>query len=100
MPKTPWELFWVTVGFAGQFIFFMRFVVQWLASERAGKTVVPVAFWYLSMGGSLMVLAYAIYKFDPVFMAAYSLNMLIYVRNLYIARRQPSRAAIMEKESE
>jgi len=83
------EWTWFLVGLTGQFTFFLRFVVQWIASERRKRTVVPMAFWYLSLGGTLMVLSYAIYRLDPVFIAAYSLNIFIYVRNLHIARRSP-----------
>jgi lipid-A-disaccharide synthase-like uncharacterized protein len=87
MPQIPADKIWMGVGFLGQFVFFLRFVVQWLATERAGRTVIPLAFWYLSLGGSVIVLAYSIFRLDPVFMFAYSLNMIIYVRNLAIARR-------------
>ncbi|NLW87086.1 MAG: hypothetical protein GXY38_09460 [Planctomycetes bacterium] len=87
IPGTIGEWIWFCVGLCGQFTFFMRFVVQWIASERKKRTVVPMAFWYLSLCGTLMVLAYAIYKADPVFIAAYSLNIFIYVRNLHIAQR-------------
>jgi len=91
---------WLGVGFLGQFVFFMRFVVQWIATERARRTVVPMLFWHLSLAGTVLVLAYACYKIDPVFMLAYSLNIFIYVRNVIIARRQPAAAMVMEKEAE
>jgi lipid-A-disaccharide synthase-like uncharacterized protein len=100
MPQTLAEWVWLIVGLVGEFVFFLRFVVQWLATERARRTVVPVSFWYLSLGGTFMVLAYALYKLDPVFILAYSLNVLIYVRNLVIARRNPQQAAVAEKASE
>ena len=94
MPPTPaetWTL-WTAVGFVGQVIFGLRFVVQWIASERKRRSVVPVAFWYLSLLGTVILLTYAIYRMDPVFIAGFSLNMVIYLRNLYfIHRRAPVR---------
>ncbi|MGC9453495.1 MAG: lipid-A-disaccharide synthase N-terminal domain-containing protein [Phycisphaerae bacterium] len=80
---------WLIVGFVGQFIFGLRFVVQWIATERARRSVVPVAFWYLSLVGTVITLTYAIYRLDPVFIASFSLNMVIYVRNLYFIHRKP-----------
>jgi len=75
--------FWVLFGFLGQALFTMRFVVQWIASEKKKESVIPVAFWYFSLGGGLILLTYAIRQMDPVFIAAYLLNPLIYFRNLY-----------------
>jgi lipid-A-disaccharide synthase-like uncharacterized protein len=100
MPANPIQWAWFLTGILGEFVFFLRFVVQWLASERAKKTVVPMMFWHLSLAGTAMVLAYAIYKLDPVFILAYSLNIFIYVRNLTIARRHQETQAVMEKTSE
>ena len=100
MPQNTLEAVWMLVGLAGQFTFFLRFVVQWIASERKKRTVVPLAFWYLSLAGTVLVLAYALYKKDPVFILAYSLNIFLYVRNLIIAKRNPAQEALMEKESE
>lgn len=84
---TPLALF----GFAGQFVFMLRFVVQWLVSERRGRSHVPVAFWYLSIVGGLMLLAYATIRRDPVFMFGQALGLLIYVRNLVLIYRRQSR---------
>ena len=81
---------WILIGLFGQFIFFMRFVVQWIATERAKRSVVPVAFWYLSLAGTVITLSYAIYRRDPVFIPAFSLNMLIYFRNLHFIHRRPA----------
>lgn len=78
---------WIMFGFFAQFIFFMRFVVQWYASEKKKKTVVPVMFWYLSLVGTAMIFAYSIYRHDIVFVAASCLNFLLYVRNLQIYYR-------------
>jgi lipid-A-disaccharide synthase-like uncharacterized protein len=80
---------WYVVGFVGQFIFMMRFVVQWIASERKKQSVVPVAFWYLSLAGSLITIVYAAYRRDPVFTIAFCLNILIYMRNLYFIHGKP-----------
>ncbi|MBM4040551.1 MAG: hypothetical protein FJ290_18760 [Planctomycetes bacterium] len=87
---TPWT--WFAIGLLGQAIFCGRFVVQWLASERHKRSVVPVSFWYLSIGGSLILLAYALSRWDPVFILAYVLNSAIYVRNLMLIHRRRSTA--------
>jgi lipid-A-disaccharide synthase-like uncharacterized protein len=81
------EAIWVVVGFLGQAFFSARFVVQWLASERARRSVVPLAFWFLSLGGGATLLAYAIYRQDPVFIAGQGTGLLIYLRNLMLIRR-------------
>lgn len=79
---------WVILGFVAQFMFTMRFVVQWLASERAGRTVIPFAFWTFSLGGGTLLLVYAIYRRDPVFIAGQALSTFIYIRNLQFALRE------------
>lgn len=82
---------WLIIGFFGQAMFFMRFFVQWLASERAKKSVIPNAFWYFSLMGGIILLSYAIYRQDPVFIAGQSVGFLIYSRNIYFIRKnQPS----------
>jgi lipid-A-disaccharide synthase-like uncharacterized protein len=73
---------WVIVGFFGQFIFFLRFIVQWLASEKEERVVVPLMFWYLSIGGSIIILIYSIHIRDIVFSTAQVASIFIYVRNL------------------
>ena len=80
---TPALIAWTIVGFGGQLLFTARFLVQWIASERAKKSVVPLAFWYFSLGGGVVLLAYSIYKRDPVFIAGQLLGVFIYLRNLY-----------------
>jgi lipid-A-disaccharide synthase-like uncharacterized protein len=100
IPQDPTSIAFFIVGMVGEFVFLMRFVVQWIASERVKRTVVPMVFWHLSLVGTFLVLAYAVYQMDPVFMLAYSLNMVIYVRNLSIARAHPAREAVAEKTSE
>jgi lipid-A-disaccharide synthase-like uncharacterized protein len=74
---------WVILGFLAQGLFTMRFVVQWIASERARRSVMPVAFWFFSIGGGVLLLVYALYRRDPVFIAGQALGLLVYTRNLY-----------------
>jgi lipid-A-disaccharide synthase-like uncharacterized protein len=74
---------WVVLGFAAQALFTMRFVVQWIASERARKSVIPIAFWFFSIGGGVLLLAYALYRRDPVFIAGQALGLVVYFRNVY-----------------
>jgi len=81
----------LALGFLGQGFFFGRFFVQWIASEREGKSVVPVAFWYLSIGGGAMLLIYAIFKKDPVFILGQGGGLFIYLRNLYMIHTERSR---------
>ncbi|BBE71594.1 lipid-A-disaccharide synthase N-terminal domain-containing protein [Oharaeibacter diazotrophicus] len=84
--------FWVILGFVAQFLFMMRFVVQWLASEKAKRSVVPVAFWFFSLGGGVLLLVYAIQREDPVFIAGQGLGLVIYLRNLALIRGEKRRA--------
>ena len=81
------EKAWLAIGFGGQLLFTARFVVQWIASERKKRSVIPVAFWYLSLVGSLVVLSYAIHIRNPVFILGFSLNSLVYIRNLWLIYR-------------
>ncbi|MCX7830208.1 MAG: lipid-A-disaccharide synthase N-terminal domain-containing protein [Acidobacteria bacterium] len=83
---TPQKL-WIAFGIFGQLLFFMRFFVQWLASEKAKKSVVPVSFWYFSIGGAVILLIYAIYRLDPVFILGQATGLLIYIRNLMLIRK-------------
>lgn len=82
--------FWLGLGFVAQALFASRFVVQWISSERAGQSVVPIAFWYLSLGGALLLLIYAIYRRDPVFIIGQSVGGFIYARNLILIARNRS----------
>ncbi len=75
---------WIIMGFVGQSMFTARFIVQWIVSEKKGESVIPVQFWFLSVFGSSIVLAYAIYRRDPVFIAAYAFGNFIYFRNLIL----------------
>ena len=83
------ETIWIVIGFVGQTMFFMRFFIQWLASEKARTSVIPHTFWYFSIGGGLALFAYALYRQDPVFILGQSTGILIYVRNLYLIRQKP-----------
>lgn len=80
--------FYLVLGFVGQAVFSGRFLVQWIASERAGRSVVPVAFWVLSVVGSMILLIYAIHRRDPVFIVGQSAGFLIYFRNLWLIQRE------------
>ncbi|WP_212525468.1 lipid-A-disaccharide synthase N-terminal domain-containing protein [Actibacterium sp. MT2.3-13A] len=84
---TASELLWVMLGFAAQAMFGLRFIVQWLSSERAGKSVVPVAFWHFSVLGGVMMLSYAVYRWDPVFMLGQAMGLAVYFRNLWLISR-------------
>lgn len=77
---------WIIVGLLGQALFSARFILQWLASERARRSVVPKAFWYFSIAGSAVLLAYAIHRVDPVFIVGQAAGFAIYLRNLYLLK--------------
>ncbi len=82
------EMLWIGFGLIAQTVFAARFIVQWLASERAGRSVIPLAFWFLSLIGSAMLLVYAIYRRDPVFILGQAPNLVIYMRNLHLRYRE------------
>jgi lipid-A-disaccharide synthase-like uncharacterized protein len=86
------EGWWLLIGLGGQALFMARFVLQWLTSERQRRSVIPVSFWYLSIAGSLVLLAYALYRHDPVFVAGQVLGVGIYLRNLQLIRSERARA--------
>src|SRR5256885_17048834 len=79
---------WVVLGFAAQALFSARFFVQWIASERAGRSVVPTAFWWFSIGGGLLLFIYALSRRDPVFIAGQGLGVFIYLGNIYFVIRE------------
>ena len=81
--NTTKDTIWQVIGFVGQIMFSMRFILQWLASEKQKQSVMPVSFWYFSMFGSVTLLSYAIYQKDPVFILGQSFGMIVYLRNLY-----------------
>jgi len=82
------EKIWLVIGFLGQALFTMRFVVQWIMSEKVRRSIIPVAFWYFSVGGGCVLLAYAIYREDPVFIAGQAGGLIVYGRNLYLIFRE------------
>jgi lipid-A-disaccharide synthase-like uncharacterized protein len=79
------------IGFVGQAFFSMRFLVQWIASEKEGRSVIPVSFWIFSILGSSLLLTYAIYRKDPVFILGQAPNLFIYSRNLYLIKKERER---------
>jgi lipid-A-disaccharide synthase-like uncharacterized protein len=82
------DTYWLVLGFSAQVLFSARFFVQWLVSERAGRSVIPVTFWFLSIAGSCLLLIYAIHRLDPVFIVGQSTGTLIYARNLFLIYRE------------
>lgn len=98
--KTPTtELIWLGVGFAAQLMFSLRFIVQWVASERARASIVPEVFWYFSFAGGLMLLVYAVYRMDPVFILGQATGLLIYSRNIYFIWRHKTGVAAKRAET-
>lgn len=87
------ELIWVIIGIGAQLLFSMRFIVQWIASERARNSVVPEMFWWFSITGGLTLLAYAIHRADPVFILGQSIGVVIYTRNLWLIHAAKRNAA-------
>lgn len=81
------EDWWLLLGFGGQAVFMARFGIQWLASERDRRSVIPVSFWYLSILGALVLLVYALHRRDAVFVAGQGFGVAIYLRNLQLIRR-------------
>lgn len=94
-----YQTMWMIIGFCGQSLFFMRFFVQWLASEKAKKSVLPNMFWYFSIGGALVLLCYSIHRQDPVFIAGQSMGLLIYLRNIYFIHFHPKKATKLAEKS-
>ncbi|MCD6288819.1 MAG: lipid-A-disaccharide synthase N-terminal domain-containing protein [Candidatus Hydrogenedentes bacterium] len=91
-PDSWFGRFWILFGFAAQLIFTARFLVQWLASERKGKSYIPVSFWYLSLVGAAMLLIYAVFwKHDPVVALGQSTGGIVYVRNLMLIKKERKR---------
>lgn len=82
------ESLWIAVGFAGQFLFTMRFLVQWVHSERHRRSLIPTAFWYFSLAGGVVLLSYALWRGDPVFIVGQTAGVFIYLRNLVFIRRE------------
>ena len=87
LPERP-ETVMIVVGFGGQFLFAMRFIIQWITSEGARRSVIPVVFWYFSIGGGTVLLLYAIWRQDPVIICGQGLGLFIYARNLFFIYRE------------
>ena len=85
--------YWLIIGFVGLIAFGARFIIQWIVSEKKGESTIPIAFWYCSIAGSLILLTYAIHKEDPVFIVGQSLGSIIYIRNLVLIDRKKSALA-------
>ena len=94
MSEQAWG--WLALGFAGQALFSARFLVQWLCSERHKRSVIPLAFWYLSVAGGATLFAYALHIGDPVFILGQSMGVLIYSRNLYFIHKERRQLAQAE----
>ena len=77
---------WIVIGFIGQALFSARFIIQWFVSERARRSIIPMAFWYFSLAGGAVLLTYALYKRDPVFIVGRGMGLIVYLRNLYLIR--------------
>lgn len=82
------EVVWISLGLLGQLCFFLRFFIQWIASEKKKKSTIPIAFWFFSIAGGVILLIYSIYRKDPVFILGQSMGILIYSRNLYFIYRK------------
>ena len=87
------ESVWLGIGFFGQSLFFSRWIIQWIASERKAESQMPLAFWYMSLAGGLIVLSYAVYRRDPVFIAGQGVGVFVYLRNLMLIHAKRKRLA-------
>ena len=83
---------WILFGLLGQGAFFSRFLVQWVASERAGRSFIPMSFWYLSLVGSSVLLIYAIHRQEPIFLLGFLPNIVVYTRNIMLVKRSGENA--------
>lgn len=86
------ENLWLCVGLLGQFLFSMRFIIQWLASEKIKRSIVPNVFWYFSLSGGIVLFAYACYRRDPVFILGQGAGIFIYLRNIYFIKQHPAQS--------
>ena len=91
---------WLVIGFIGQALFGARFIIQWIVSEKKGGSTIPLAFWYCSIGGAVVLLTYAIHKQDPVFIVGQSLGSIVYIRNLILIDRKKKALAAMGVNNE
>ena len=88
------DMMWLGIGIAGQLLFMARFIVQWIHSEKHGKSLIPVSFWYLSLSGGLVVLAYGIHKLDPVIILGQLPGTIVYTRNLMLIKRSAKQTEV------
>ncbi|OGW75830.1 MAG: hypothetical protein A2Z72_04165 [Omnitrophica bacterium RBG_13_46_9] len=79
---------WLCIGFIAQICFFLRFLIQWVVSEKHSQSVIPISFWYLSICGAVGLFSYSLYRRDPVFIAGQSMSLFVYIRNVMLIRRQ------------
>ena len=86
------EKLWLILGFIAQFLFASRFLIQWIASEKAGHSIVPIGFWFLSVTGGALLFVYAVYRRDPVFIVGQGSGLFVYLRNLYMIMRDRKKA--------
>lgn len=93
MDAINWDL-WTSIGMLGQICFAARLLVQWMVSEKHKKSVIPIPFWYCSMGGGLILLTYAVHQKDPVFILGQAFGLIVYIRNLMLISREKQ----MQKE--
>jgi lipid-A-disaccharide synthase-like uncharacterized protein len=93
------ETIWIAIGFFGQGLFFMRWIVQWFRSEKERESTIPLSFWYFSLIGGLITLAYAIYRRDPVFIAGQGIGTLVYLRNLMLIYRNKAAVGLHGPDS-
>jgi len=91
---------WLIIGFVGQALFGARFIIQWIVSEKKRESTIPLAFWYCSIGGAMVLLTYAIHKQDPVFIVGQSMGSIIYIRNLILIDRKKKALAAMGVNNE
>jgi lipid-A-disaccharide synthase-like uncharacterized protein len=96
------EPLWTSVGLVGQFAFGGRFIIQWIVSEYKKKSHIPIVFWYLSLVGSIILLAYSIHRNEPIFILGFTLNTVIYIRNLHLIRkhRRTGAVTVLEKDED
>jgi len=96
------EPLWTSVGLVGQFAFGGRFVIQWIVSEYKKKSHIPTVFWYLSLVGSIILLAYSIHRNEPIFILGFSLNTVIYIRNLHLLKKhkRTGEVGVLEKDED
>ena len=88
------DMLWLGIGIAGQCLFMARFIVQWIHSEKHGQSLIPVSFWYLSLFGGLIVLAYGVHKLDPVIILGQLPGAVVYTRNLMLIKRNAKQTKV------